>query len=61
MQITKVKIFENYLIAQQSGEVDYKDNFQLKTDLLTKSPEPKDCMIAFFRSFPPIFIKLLLF
>lgn len=57
--IKQVNLQEHYLIASTSLNADYIDVFQLTTNLTT-IPTPKDCMVAFFRSFPPIFIKLLL-
>lgn len=61
MKISKIDISDDYLIAKNNGEIDYKDNFQLKTTELKVLPEPTDCIVAFFKSFPPIFLKLLLF
>jgi len=61
MNIIEVELNEGYLISKQSKEVDYSDVFQMKTKSLDEIPEPKDCMIAFFKSFPPFFIKLILF
>lgn len=60
MKVTEVELNKNYLITQQSKEIDYSDVFQIKAESLNKLPEPKDCMIAFFKSFPPLFIKMLL-
>ncbi len=60
MKITEVKISKDYLIAQQSNEIDYEDSFQLKTDLLKNVPKPKDCLVAFFKSFSPLLIKLII-
>ena len=61
MHVSEVPIQDHYLISQQSEKTDYSDNFQLKTDVFKRAPEPKECMIAFFKSFPPFFTKMLLF
>jgi len=61
MNVIEVELSKDYLITKHSKETDYSDVFQTKTKLLNEIPEPKDCLIAFFKSFPPFFIKLLLF
>lgn len=58
--IKTTAIPEHYLITQQSGKIHYKDNFRLSTCSLQATPEPKDCMIAFFRSFSPFFIRMIM-
>ncbi|MDN5202777.1 DUF2867 domain-containing protein [Fulvivirgaceae bacterium BMA10] len=60
MDVIEVELNKGYLISKQSGAIDYSDVFQMKTKSLNEIPEPKDCMIAFFKSFPPFLIKLLL-
>ncbi|MBD77886.1 MAG: hypothetical protein CL840_02945 [Crocinitomicaceae bacterium] len=60
MEINQVKISDHYLIAKQMDQVDYEDNFQLKTKALKNAPLTRDCMIAFFKSFSPMLIKLIL-
>jgi|SRR5690554_592392 len=57
MEISEVEIPDNYLISQYNGKIDYKDNFQLKTDMLKNVPKPKDCLVAFFKSFSPLITK----
>ena len=60
-QVTMVPLAEDYLITKSTPSYDYSDVFQLKSRTLKKAPIPKDCMVAFFKSFPPVFIKLLIF
>jgi hypothetical protein len=60
-EIKQVSIQKDYLISLYSTDSDYTDCFRLTTDTLSSEPPPKDCMVTFFKSFPPIFIKLLLF
>lgn len=60
MKITEVKISKAYLIAQLSTKIDYADSFQLKTHLLKNVPKPKDCLVAFFKSFSPFLTKLII-
>jgi len=59
MRVTEVQLNEEYLIAKQSNNIDYVDVFQVEIESL-EPPAPKDCMVAFFRSFPPFFTALLL-
>ena len=59
MNVIQVELNESYLITKQSNEIDYSDVFQAELNPATELPEPKDCMIAFFKSFPPFFIQLL--
>jgi len=61
MNVIEIELNKDYLITKHSKEIDYSDVYQTKTKSLNEIPEPKDCMIAFFKSFPPFFIKLLLF
>jgi hypothetical protein len=60
MQISEVEIPDNYLISQYNGKIDYKDNFQLKTDTLKHVPIPKECLVVFFKSFSPLLTKLII-
>ncbi|MGB0391205.1 MAG: DUF2867 domain-containing protein [Salibacteraceae bacterium] len=61
IQIKEVEISKDYLIGQHDNDLDYEDNFQLRTDLLKNVPTPKDCMVAFFNSFSPFLIKMIVF
>jgi len=58
-RVISIKSNPDYLIIKTSGEVDFIDHYQLRSDKLSYSPEPKDLMIAFFKAFPASF-KLLL-
>ncbi len=58
-KITLVPLKQNLLITKASGAIDYSDVFQLKSKKLVNPPEPKDCMIAFFKAFPKSFKFLL--
>lgn len=57
--VWEVPLNDDYLISKGAQNVDFIDNYQLTSDNLTYLPEPKDLMIAFFRSFPGSF-KILL-
>ena len=61
MKVIEVDLNEELLIARHSLEIDYCDVFQIKREIFDEIPQPKDCMIAFFKSFPPFFIRLLHF
>ena len=60
-QISKVPLKKNYLISKSTLSCDYSDVFQLKSSAIKILPVPRDCMVVFFKSFPPVFVKLLLF
>ncbi|MCG8577970.1 MAG: DUF2867 domain-containing protein [Flavobacteriales bacterium] len=61
MKVIEVTLDDNYLIAKRSKDIDYLDVFQMETTSFDKPIAPKDCMIAFFKSFPSFFTKMLLF
>ncbi len=60
IKINDIELNENYLIAKQNKDIDYIDVFQLQTQTLKTALKPKDCMVAFFKSFSPFLTKLIL-
>lgn len=59
LSIKEVPLNPSYLIAKHKGQLDFCDVFQLKSSQLSDLLEPKDLMIAFFKSFPKSFTFLL--
>ncbi len=59
MAVTKAELNKDYLIYNPDQELDYYDVFRLTSSKLQLAPLPKDCMIAFFKSFSPFIIKML--
>ena len=57
--IKEVALDPNYLVSKNKEQLDFWDVFQLKSTKLDYRPEPKDLMIAFFKSFPKSFTFLL--
>ncbi|UTW66070.1 DUF2867 domain-containing protein [bacterium SCSIO 12643] len=58
-KIIEVDLNTDYLIGREKDKLDFWDVFQLESGCLTIIPEPKDMMIAFFKSFPETFMWLL--
>ena len=57
--VTEVELQPEYLISNTTQELTYADNFRLVSENIKYTPEPKDLMIAFFKSFPKSFTVLL--
>lgn len=57
--VKEVELSTEYLVGRDKDKLDFWDVFQLESDLLSNCPEPKDMMIAFFKSFPKTFMGLL--
>ncbi len=60
MRVSEIELSPNYLIAKDADNADYIDVYQLKTSTLAKSPLPKYCMVAFFKSFSSFIVSMLL-
>ena len=58
-KISQIPLDHTRLIYKSSHTTDYSDVFQLRSSTLQYVPEPKDCMIAFFKAFPKSFLVLL--
>ena len=59
-KVKEIELGEHYLISKSLENIDFIDHYQLSTTKLNYAPEPKDLMIAFFKSFPKSFVFLLL-
>ncbi len=59
-KVSQIQLSKNLLISKTSHALDYADVFQLQSKHLKNVPEPKDCMIAFFKAFPKSFKFLLI-
>ncbi len=57
--VIEIESTQDYLIYQDIENIDFIDHYQLSTKNLKYAPEPKDLMIAFFKSFPTFFRTLL--
>ncbi|MBC8258110.1 MAG: DUF2867 domain-containing protein [SAR324 cluster bacterium] len=60
MDIIEVELNNELLIARHIEDFDYCDVFQSTREVVGEIPQPKDCMIAFFRSFPPLLTRLII-
>jgi len=58
-KISVIDIDKTSLIYRSNPKFDYCDVYQFKLNNSSYTPSPKECMIIFFQSFPPIFLILL--
>lgn len=59
-KVKEIEMGNDYLISNALENIDFVDHYQLSTKQLHYAPEPKDLMIAFFKSFPKSFMYLLI-